>query len=217
MSTCVPGSSVTLSPSLRPWKSAGETKDKMSPRWVDQTFVQRFPSPDKDTPRAHNGTLTDELGRQKRVSPFGAHAWAARGQKASLETALAAAKRRRRRRRQPVYNSVRGEGREGESRAPPQKSPTKHIMRAAMKDELFRERPGTARLRGPGHAAQKMAVFTYKMFPLLGSPKERDCHSRWQWRPLKSIHAALRDARSQPRTCAHAAVQAAQWKCSPRI
>lgn len=64
----------------------------MSPRWVDQTFVQRFPSPHKGTPRAHNGTLRDELGRQRRESLFGAHAWAARGQKASLETALAGAK-----------------------------------------------------------------------------------------------------------------------------
>lgn len=66
--------------------------DKMSPRWVDQTFVLRFPTPHNDTPRAHNGTLRDELGRQRRKSLFGAHAWAARGQKASLETALAAAK-----------------------------------------------------------------------------------------------------------------------------
>lgn len=66
--------------------------DKMSPRWVDQTFVQRFPARHNDTPRAHNGTRRDELGRQRRESLFGAHAWAARGQKDSLETALAAAK-----------------------------------------------------------------------------------------------------------------------------
>lgn len=36
--------------------------------------------------------LKDELGRQKRESLSGAHAWAARWQKASLETALAATK-----------------------------------------------------------------------------------------------------------------------------
>lgn len=70
----------------------GRRGDKMSPRWVDQTFVQRFPAPHNDAPRAHNGTLRDELGRQRRKSLFGAHAWAARGQRASFETALAAAK-----------------------------------------------------------------------------------------------------------------------------
>lgn len=110
----------------------------MSPRWVDQTFVQRFPARHKDTPRAHNGTLADELGRQRAESLFEAHAWAARGQKASLETALAAAKE------EGNLFIIQPEEKEGESRASPQKKqPDKTHYEAAMKDELFRERPGT--------------------------------------------------------------------------
>lgn len=87
--------------SPRQYKTREERQrgDKMSPRWVDQTFVQRFPSLYKDTPCAHNGTLADELGRQRLQSLFGAHAWAVRGQKAQLGNSFGQSRRRRRSRR----------------------------------------------------------------------------------------------------------------------
>lgn len=78
-------------------------------------------------PRAHNGTLRDELGRQRRESLFGAHAWAARGQKASLETALAGAKEVEG--NLLIIQPEKEKNVGGERRASAQKSPTTHIMR----------------------------------------------------------------------------------------
>lgn len=185
----------------------------MSPRWVDQTFVQRFPSPHKSTPRAHNGTLRDELGKQRRESLFGAHAWAARGQKASLETALAGAKEEEGNLLiiQPEKKK-KGSGLGGR-RASAQKSPTTHIMRSQWRMNYSGSAP--ARFRGPVHRG-KMAVFTYKMFPF-GVGKAAGCLSEWQLRPLKSTHVSPKVARSLPEP-AHARRHShARWKYTLNI
>lgn len=86
------------------------------------------------------------------------------------------------RRRQPVYNSVREK--EGERGASAQKKTDKTHYEAAMKDELFKEAP--ARFRGSVHR-EKMAVFTYKMFPFWGWLKKPPAIQRdnWSlWNPL---------------------------------
>lgn len=72
--------------------------------------------------------------------------------------------RRKRRRRQPAYNSARERKKNvgGERRASAQKSPTTHIMRPQWRMNYSGSAP--ARFRGPVHR-EKMAVFTYKMFP----------------------------------------------------
>lgn len=98
------------------------------------------------------------------MSPFEAHAWAARGQKGHAAWKQLWS--------QSVYNSVRGEREEKERRGfSTEKSPTKHIMRAAMKDELFRERRAAP-------AAGRKWPFSPTKCSLLVSSKERDCHSR---------------------------------------
>lgn len=150
----------------------------MSPRWVDQTFVQRFPSVHKDTPRAHNGTREDELDRQRRESLFGAHAWAARGQKASLETALAAAKEEG---NLFIIQSQRKKGR----------AELRH--RKARQNTLWGRNEGWIiqgalrhGLEGP-FTEEKMAVFTYKMFPIWGRLKSPTAiqNDNWGlWNPL---------------------------------
>lgn len=161
----------------------------MSPRWVDQTFVQRFPTPHKDTPRAHNGTLRDELGRQRRESLFEAHAWAAREQKASLETALAGAKE------EGNLFIIQSEKKKGRGEL---------LHRKARQNTLWGRNEGWIiqgalrhGLEGP-FTARKWPFSPTKCF-LLGSAKEADCHSEWQLRPLKSTHVLPKDACSPPK------------------
>lgn len=152
----------------------------MSPRWVDQTFVQRFPSPHKDTPCAHNGMLKDELGRQKRESLFGAHAWAARWQKASLETALASVKEG------GSLFIIQSEKKKGRGEL---------LHRKAGQNTLWGRNEGWIIQGAPRHSLE--GPFTERKWPfsptkcfLLGSAKEADCHSGGQLSPLKSTHVS---------------------------
>lgn len=83
------------------------------------------------------------------------------GQRASLETALAAA-------REEGNLFIIQPGRK-KGRGEHKKKTDKTHYEAAMKDELFKEAP--ARFRGSVHR-EKMAVFTYKMFPFWGRLKK---------------------------------------------
>lgn len=174
----------------------GRRGDKMSPRWVDQTFVQRFPAPHNDAPRAHNGTLRDELGRQRRKSLFGAHAWAARGQRASFETALAAAKEEG---NLFIIQSKRKKGR-GEL-----------LHRKARQNTLWGRNEGWIIQGGSGTVQRARSPTENGRFSptkcfLLVSAKEAEWHSEWQLRPLKSTHVWSKDACSAPENHIYATV-----------
>lgn len=94
------------------------------------------------------------------------------------------------RRRQPVYNSATEK--EGERRASPQKSPTKHTMRPQWRMNYSR------RLR-PVHR-QKMAVFHLQNVSFWGVLKKPSGVQNDNWGLWNPLTYGSKDAR--PRTCA---------------